>query len=74
MSELRKTEVLKEGKWQIVRLQDIKKGNIFKMTELGGTPITTKSGQIEMIAINDAHISHHDSDNTDIWAVRVDDD
>ena len=47
--------ILKHGVWTNIHPLEIKEGDIFRMFEDDGEPIYDKSGDMDMVAIEDAY-------------------
>ncbi len=68
MEQLRKVEVIRDGKWVETPLREVVTGDTFRMFEPDGEPVEDQ-GQREFIASSDAfQIS-----GADHWAVSVED-
>lgn len=57
MEDLRKVEVLKDGKWQEIEFKKIHKGDIFRLFESTGEPVMDNNGKTEFVAKNEPYMT-----------------
>jgi hypothetical protein len=57
MEDMRKVEVLKNGKWQSIEFKDICKGDIFRLFESTGEPVIDNNGKTEFVAKSEPYIT-----------------
>lgn len=74
MNDLRKVEVFREQKWTEVRLENIKKGELFRMFEfLEMIPVLNNSGKHDLVAVSEPYIGPNGPNKENVWTVDCDD-
>lgn len=66
--EMRKTEVLKDGKWVQCKVKDLKSGDKMRMFESNGDPVKTIDECTEFTCSGDAFFC----DTNNQWCVYID--
>lgn len=57
MNDVRRAEILANGKWRETDFENIKAGDMFRLFESTGEPVTDKKGNSNFTAKTDAHIT-----------------
>lgn len=72
MNNLRKVEVFRKEKWTEVRLEYIKKGELFRMFESPeGTLVLNNSGKHELVALSDAYIGPNGPNKENVYTIDI---